>query len=88
MIINTLRYEQKVESRGRKRILAPKRLIRTTKSNSFMPATEFKKDLYVPASVATVRRRVRDNNINACSPRKVQTVNLVNVMEWSAQSLD
>lgn len=74
MIINALRYEQKVESRGRKRVLSPlivKRLVRTTKANPFMTATELKKTLDVPASVETIRRRLRDNSLNACSPRKV-----------------
>lgn len=74
MIINALRYEQKVESRGRKRVLSPlivKRLVRTSKANPFMTATELKKTLDVPASVETIRRRLRDNSLNACSPRKV-----------------
>lgn len=74
MIINALRYELKVESRGRKRILSPlmvKRLVRTSKKDPFMPATELKNALDLPVSVETVRRRLRESNLNACSPRKV-----------------
>ena len=47
-----------------------KRSIRTTNSNLFMPAKEFIKELDVPASVETIRRRLRDNNISSCSFRK------------------
>ena len=36
--------------------------------NPFMSATEPKKELNAPARV---RRRLRDNNVNACSTRKV-----------------
>ena len=46
MIINALRYEAKVQSCGRKRILSPlilKHLHQTTKSYPFMPATELRK---------------------------------------------
>ena len=36
-----------------------------------MPATELQKELAVLASVETIRRKLRDKNFKACSPRKV-----------------
>lgn len=74
MIINALKFTQKPEKRGRKRVLSPlmvKRLVREAKKDPFKPATELKKELTVAASVETIRRRLRDNKLNACSPRKV-----------------
>ena len=74
MIVNAKKFTQKSETRGRKRVLLPlmvKRLVRQCKKTPFMPATELKKELSMSASVETIRRRLRDNNLNACSPRKV-----------------
>lgn len=74
MIVNALKYTANPENRGRKKVLSPlmvNRLVRESKKDPFKPATELKKELNITASVETVRRRLRDNNLNACSPRKV-----------------
>ena len=47
--------------------LLVKRLCRQSKKEPFKPATELKKDLNIAASVETIR----ENNLKACSPRKV-----------------
>lgn len=74
MIVNAIKFTQKPEKRGRKRVLSPlmvNRLVRHCKKGPFIPATELKKELNITASVETIRRRLRDNNLNACCPRKV-----------------
>ena len=77
MITNALRYEPKVVSRGRKRIWSPlmlKRLVRTTKSNSFMSAMALRKELDLPACEKTIRCRLRGDNLNACSSARTQSM--------------
>ena len=74
MISNAKKFVPKVESRGRKPVMSPllvKRLCRQSKKEPFKPATELKKDLNIAASVETIRARLRENNLKACSPRKV-----------------
>ena len=74
MISNAKKFVPKVESRGRKPVMLPllvKRLCRQSKKDPFKPATELKIDLNIAASVETIRDRIRENNLKACSPRKV-----------------
>lgn len=74
MIRNSIIYAPKTETRGRKPVLSKtlvRRLVRESQKNPFKPATELKKDLNITACVETVRHRLREHNLTACSPRKV-----------------
>ena len=74
MISNAKKFVPKVESRGRKPVMSPllvKRLCRQSKKEPFKPATELKKELNIAAYVETIHARPRENNLKACSPRKM-----------------
>ena len=74
MIRNAKTFVEKVETLGRKASMSKlevKILVRQCKKEPFKPATELKKDLEITASVETVRARLREHNLKACSPRKV-----------------
>ena len=82
LIRNAIIFEEKTEKRGRPTVLsdrAVKRLVRRSKAQPFMSAVELKTDLNIESSVETVRRRLRDNELNACSPRKVPLLSKKNV---------
>lgn len=74
MISNAKKYVVKAETRGRKPILTEKwvnRIVRFSRNHPFIPATEIKKELNVPASIRTIRNRLIDNQLKARSTRKV-----------------
>ena len=94
MIRNALVYTKNIETRGRKRAMSNllvKRLVRESKKDPFKPATVLKKELQIEACVETVRNRLRENNLKACSPRKVPLLSSKHVrnrMEFAKQHLD
>lgn len=74
MIRNAITFVEKCESRGRKPVMSTllvHRLVRQSRKEPFKTATELKKELKISACVETVRARLREHNLNACSPRKV-----------------
>lgn len=74
MIRNANLYEPKEETRGRKPAMSPhliKRVVRLAKQEPFKSAVQLKSELDVSASVETVRRRLREDHLNARRPRKV-----------------
>lgn len=74
MICNALKYKSQPETRGRNPAMSTKmikRVVRFSKNNPFTPATKIKTELEVEASVETIRRRLREHDLVARSPRKV-----------------
>lgn len=74
MICNALKYKSQPETRGRRPAMTAKlikRVVRFSKNNPFAPATKIKSELELEASVETIRRRLREHNLAAHSPRKV-----------------
>ena len=61
--------------------LLVKRLCRQSKQEPFKPAMELKKDLNIAASVETIRDRLRENNLKACSPRKVPLLTITHAAQ-------
>lgn len=94
MIRNALKYESKSETRGRKPAMSPKlirRVVRHSKSNPFIPATQIKNNLNVQASLETVRRHLREHNLVAYNPRKVPLLTRKHVakrMKFAREHLD
>ena len=73
MIRNAIKFQEKPETRGRKRSISKllaNRLVRQAKKEPFKTATELKKDFSIDATVQTVRSCLRVNGLKACSPRK------------------
>ena len=66
-ISNAKKFDQKIESRGRKPVMSPllvKWLCRQSKKEPFKPATELKKDLNIAASVEPIAyNRLQKNNL-------------------------
>jgi len=82
MIRKALLFVEKNETRRRKPSMSNveiKRLVRQGKKEPFKPATELKKELQIAESVETVRKRLGQNNLNACSPRKVPLLTVKHV---------
>jgi len=78
MIKNALNYKENPETGGRKQSITTlyvNRLIRQSKKDSFKSATELKKGLKINATVQTVRTYLREQNLKACSPRKLPLLN-------------
>ena len=74
MIVNALRYEEKPETRGRKRKttrMDDRRIIRFIKRDPAASSNKIQKELNLVVSAVTVRRRMIENNLYARSPRKV-----------------
>lgn len=74
MICNALKYKSQPETRGRRPAMTAKlikRVVRFSKNNPVAPATKIKSELELEASVETIRRRLREHNLAAHSPRKV-----------------
>jgi len=90
MIHNALLFVEKDETRGRKPSMSNveiKRLVRQSKKEPFKPATELKKELQIAASVETVRKRLRQNHLIACSPRKVPLLTVKHVAMYTRTRL-
>lgn len=94
MIRNATTYQFKAETRGRNQRMSQKsinRLIRLSKKEPFMSASNLKKELGIQASLETIRRRLRDKGLNARSPRKVPLLtgkNVSNRLKFAKQHLD
>ena len=94
MIANALKWSGKPETRGRKRKLSDKavrNLLRKSKKNPFVPATVLKEELCLPVSTSTVKRRLRDANLFARSPRKVpllKKIHLKNRLQFAKDHVD
>ena len=74
MIKNAILWTATHETRGRKKKLdtrSVRKLVRYLQQNPFTPATVIKENLCIPASVSTIKRRLRENDLCARSPRKV-----------------
>lgn len=74
MISNALKWEEKPETRGRKRATTKKgdsRIVRLSKKHPFLSSKHIKSSLNLNVSTSTVRRRLIEANLHARSPRKV-----------------
>jgi len=74
MISNALKYKTKVETRGRKKVMTPRtirRIISYSKKHLFASANLIKKELGIKTSLISIRRKLKNHNLNACHPRKV-----------------
>ena len=68
-----------------------KGLVRESKKYPFKIATKLKKEFQIEACIETVRNRLRENNLKACSPRKVPLLSSKHVrnrVEFAKQHLD
>lgn len=84
MIANVKKYHEKQETRGRKPVLSPrmvKRMVRYSKAQPMAPATQIRDELNLPSSVITVRRRLKEHNLSAHSPRKVPLLKKIHVIK-------
>ena len=74
MIRNAIVLKKPNEIRGPKRILSEeivRKLIRCSKNRQTMSANEIQDELNMPCGVHTVRKKLREHNFFAHSPRKV-----------------
>jgi len=74
MISNALKYKTKVETRCRKKIMTPRtirRVISYSEKHPFASANLIKKELSIETSLISIRRELKNHNLNACHPRKV-----------------
>lgn len=74
MIRNAIIFEEKAETRGRKRKTSSvddRRIVRYSKRLPFASSNEIKNELKLSVSSVTIRRRLIENNLFARSPRKV-----------------
>lgn len=94
MVRNAIKYTPTSETRGRPPVLSKKgvtRIVRYSKQNPFAAATEIKDKRAVEASVETIRRRLRDANLAARSPRKVPLLKKMHVdkrLKFAKEHLD
>lgn len=74
MVRNALKYSPKAETRGRPRVISDKlaiRVARYSKQHPFSSCKQIKDELNLNASIQTISRRLKDNNLTAHSPRKI-----------------
>lgn len=74
MIANAVKYEKKVETRGRKRETSEnddRRIVRYSRKDPFASSKMIQEDLGLAVSSVTIRRRLLEHNLSARSPRKV-----------------
>ena len=84
MIRNAIKFVEKPEKRGRKRVLnetSTRQIVRFSKKEPFVSAVDIKKELRLTPSVETIRRRLRENNLYARSPRKVPLLKKIHVIK-------
>lgn len=78
MICNAMKYKNKPESRGRKKKTSAsedRRIIRFSKNDPTASSNQIQRELNLPVSSVTVRRRLLKHNLAARSPRKVPLLN-------------
>lgn len=74
MIANAIKFDSKPETRGRKRktsAIDDRRIVRYSKVDPSASSKIIQKELKLPVSAVTIRRRLMEHNLFARSPRKV-----------------
>jgi len=71
MMFNAIHHKLKPENRGGKLKTTATTIVRYATIHPFASAGQIKKELSLPFSLQTLRRRLRHNNLFVRSPRKV-----------------
>lgn len=78
MIVNAKNYEEKPETRGRKKVLSTKsvsRIVRCSKASPNMPATEIKKTLKFKHKCGNCKKNIKRKQSQRQKPKKSSTFN-------------
>lgn len=82
MIANAKKWEEKPETRGRKRKIAShevKKLVRLARQDPFITSTKIKQELDLDVNTSTIRRRLIENKLCGRSPRKTPLLKPIHV---------
>lgn len=84
MVVNALKEKKNGETRGRKRKTSSHtdlRIVRCAKKNPFITSAEIKTDLNLQVDSSLIRRRLIENNLKACHPKKCPLLSKKNIKD-------